>query len=145
MNVTALLKTLSETHGISGHEEAIRTAVLREWGRFADETRTDKPGNAIAICYGTDREKKHPRQNVEQTPRRSIMLAAHMDEIGLMVAGVRHGFLHLAAIGGVDPRVLPGQEVIVHGRVGDWPGIVASTPPHLLKPNDRDKVVPLDR
>ena len=107
--------------------------VLREWGRWADETRVDKMGNALAICRGTDRTA---------APRRSIMLATHMDEIGLMVAGVRHGFIHLAALGGVDARILPGQEVIVHGR-RDLPGLVASTPPHLLKAAERNKVTPL--
>jgi endoglucanase len=71
------------------------------------------------------------------------MLATHMDEIGLMVAGVKHGFIHLVAIGGVDARILPGQEVIVHGR-RDLPGLVASTPPHLLKAAERHKVTPLE-
>jgi endoglucanase len=72
------------------------------------------------------------------------MLATHMDEIGLMVAGVKHGFIHLVEMGGVDARILPGQEVIVHGR-RDLPGLIASTPPHLLKAAERNKVVPLDR
>ena len=72
------------------------------------------------------------------------MLATHMDEIGLMVAGVKHGFIHVVAVGGVDARVLLGQEVIVHGR-RDLPGLVASTPPHLLKAAERSKIIPLDK
>jgi endoglucanase len=72
------------------------------------------------------------------------MLATHMDEIGLMVAGVKHGFLHLVRMGGVDARILPGQEIIVHGR-RDLPGLVASTPPHLIKAAERSKVIPLDQ
>jgi endoglucanase len=141
MNVTSLLKNLSETTGISGHEAPIRTIVLQEWGRWADETRVDKMGNALAVSHGTDRGS---------APHRSIMLATHMDEIGLMVAGVKHGFLHVVAVGGVDARILPGQEVIVHTQRGvhgrrDLPGLVASTPPHLLKAADRRKVSPLDQ
>jgi putative aminopeptidase FrvX len=135
MDTGALLKQLSHTPGISGHETEIRSVVLREWGRWAAETRVDKVGNALAVHRGTDRAA---------APRRSIMLATHMDEIGLMVAGLKHGFIHLVALGGIDARVLPGQEVIVHGR-RDLPGLIASTPPHLLKASERSKIVPLDQ
>lgn len=135
MDVTALLKKLSETTGISGHEAPIRSVVLAEWGRFADETRVDKMGNALAVRRRTDRAA---------APRRSIMLATHMDEIGLMAAGVKHGFIHVVAVGGVDVRILLGQEVIVHGR-RDLPGLVASTPPHLLKTSERSKIIPIDK
>jgi endoglucanase len=139
MDTAALLKQLSVTPGISGHESEIRSLVLREWGRGATETRVDKMGNALAVRRGT------PRRGTDRgtAPRRSIMLATHMDEIGLMVAGVKHGFLHVVALGGVDARILPGQEVIVHGR-RDLPGLIASTPPHLLKTTERHKVIPLD-
>lgn len=141
MDVAALLKQLSQTPGISGHEVEIRSVVLREWGRWAAETRVDKMGNALAVLRGADRAA---------APRRSIMLATHMDEIGLMVAGIKHGFLHVVAMGGVDARILPGQEVIVHTQRGvhgrrDLPGLIASTPPHLLKPADRRKVALLDQ
>ncbi len=138
MDIAPLLKKLSQTQGLSGHEVDIRLAVLEEFGRFATETRVDKMGNAVALQRGADRTV--PRT----APRRSIMLATHMDEIGLMVAGVKHGFIHVVAVGGVDARILPGQEVIVHGR-RDLPGIVASTPPHLLKAHERSKIVPLDK
>jgi putative aminopeptidase FrvX len=57
------------------------------------------------------------------------MLATHMDEIGLMVAGVKHGFIHLVEMGDADVRILPAR-----GH-RSWPsrsaGPVASTPPHL--------------
>jgi endoglucanase len=141
MDTAALLKQLSHTPGISGHEAEIRSVVLREWGRWAAETRVDKVGNALAVCHGIDRAA---------APRRSIMLATHMDEIGLMVSGVKHGFLQVVALGDVDARILPGQEVIVHTQRGvpgrrDLPGLIVSTPPHLLKTGERGKVVPLDQ
>ncbi len=136
MDTTALLKSLSHAHGISGFEAEIAPLVLREWRRFADETRTDKLGNAIAMRRGIDWAGNQP-------PRR-IMLASHMDQIGLMVAGVQRGFIRVAPLGGVDSTVLLGQEVIVHGRRA-LPGLVASTPPHLLKPGERDKIIPTDR
>jgi putative aminopeptidase FrvX len=128
----ALLKQLSQTIGISGHESTIRSVILAEWARYAAETRVDKLGNAIAIKPGN------------LAKRRSVMLASHMDEIGLMVAGINRGFIRITALGGVDPRVLLGQEVIVHGRK-DLPGVVASTPPHLLKAGERDKIIGLEK
>jgi tetrahedral aminopeptidase len=140
MNTAALLKQLSHTPGISGHETGICAVVLREWGHWTAETRVDKMGNALAARRGVPR----PGTDRGSAPRRSIMLATHMDEIGLMVAGIKHGFLHVVAMGGVDVRILPGQEVIVHGR-RDVPGLVASTPPHLLKAAERHKVAPLDQ
>ena len=136
MDLTALLKKLSQTEGISGHEAAIRAIVLEEFGRFAHETRVDKIGNALAIRRGADRSRRGK-------PHR-IMLASHMDEIGLMVAGISRGFIRVTPIGGVDARVLPGQEVIVHGR-RDLPGIIASVPPHLLKADERGKAIATDR
>ena len=145
MDTTALLKQLSQTSGISGHETEIRSVVLHEWGRWTVETRVDKVGNALAVRRGVPRRGAEYR-GTDRTaaPHRSIMLATHMDEIGLMVAGVKQGFMHVVALGGVDARILPGQEVIVHGR-RDLPGLIASTPPHLLKAADRNKVVPLDQ
>src|SRR3972149_3278369 len=134
MDINALLKNPSQTTGLSGYETKIRAEVLAEWGRFVDETRTDKVGNAVAIKRG-----------YANKTRRKIMLAAHMDEIGFMVAGLSHGFLRISPIGGIDARVLPGQEVIVHSQQRDLPGIISSTPPHLLKPDDRSKVIALDQ
>ena len=83
MDIAALLKQLSQTPGLSGHEAEIRSVVRTEWGRRAAETRVDKVGNALAIRRGAGRAA---------ALYRSIMLATHMDEIGLMVAGVKHGF-----------------------------------------------------
>jgi endoglucanase len=62
-----------------------------------------------------------------------------------MVAGVHHGFIRVVAMGGVDASVLLGQEVIVHSQGRDLPGLIASTPPHLLKLDDRGKIVPTER
>ncbi len=136
MDTTALLKTLSQANGISGHEAEIASLVLQTWAPFADETHTDKLGNAIVVRHGTDRAGRQPRR---------IMLASHMDQIGLMVSGIQQGFLRVVALGGVDASVLPGQEVIVHSRWHDLPGLVANTPPHLLKAGDHDKSIPLER
>lgn len=69
------------------------------------------------------------------TGARRILLDAHVDEIGLLVTAVDGNFLRVAKCGGVDPRTLVNQEVIVHGK-RDLFGVFASIPPHLKKESD---------
>ncbi len=80
------------------------------------------------------------------------MIAAHMDEIGLVVTKVDRGFLHVTRVGGVDPRSALGQEVTVYpsGPGADaypdgLPGYIGSRPPHLLTEEERHKVIPMHR
>jgi endoglucanase len=70
------------------------------------------------------------------------MLAAHMDAIGLLVTRREGEFLRVSHLGGIDPRVLPGQLVTVHGRE-DLPGVIAAPPAFLLPKARRENVVPL--
>lgn len=126
LNIKEHLKTLTEAHAPSGHEAPIR-AILREaWQEYADDFTTDKLGSLIAVKYATN----------PQNPPRKIMLAAHMDEIGMMVGGIVDGFIRVHRISGVDNRVLPAQSVIVHGKQS-LRGLVASKPPHLLTEADK--------
>lgn len=70
------------------------------------------------------------------------MLAAHMDEIGLVVKHIsKDGFLNFVKIGGIDDRVLVGQRVIVKAKQGDVFGILGLKPPHLQKEEERKAVV----
>jgi len=121
-----LLKELCAAHGPSGFESNVADLVERLAAPYVDELRRDALGNLIA-------RKKGQREGA------SIMMAAHMDEIGFLVSGRKESFLQVAAVGGLDPRVLPGQEVWVHGRE-KLKGIVASLPPHVLSQEDRGKV-----
>ncbi len=132
MDLVALLKQLTETPGLTGFEQAIRGEIEAIWSPLADEIASDTLGNLIAIKRGSGSE-----------PRRKLMLASHMDEIGLMVARIRGAFLSVTEIGGVDIRLLLGQPVTVHGR-RDLPGVVGSRPPHLLAAGEADKLVPWD-
>jgi putative aminopeptidase FrvX len=133
VEVIALLKQLSEVDSIAGFEGPGRELVRQAWQSFVDEMREDALGNLIALKRGTG-----------PAPRPKLMLEAHIDEIGLMVTGVEKGFLRIARIGGADRRVLPGLEVIVHGR-RDLPGVVATRPPHVLPAEEREKTVPWDK
>jgi tetrahedral aminopeptidase len=133
VDIVPLLKSLIEAPGVSGYEDQVREIVKAEFGRHADQVWTDTLGSVIALKKGTAPE-----------PRPSIMLATHMDEIGLIVSEIEEGFLHFQMVGGYDDRVLVGQEVVVHGRK-DLPGIIASRPPHVLPADERDKPLLIDK
>jgi tetrahedral aminopeptidase len=121
-----LLKTLTEAPGIAGDEDQVRAAILKEVTPLVDEVRSDALGNLIALKRGSGDGSQR------------LMIAAHMDEIGLMVTGFDQGFVRFTDVGGIDWKVMPSQEVVVHGR-DDLPGIVASRPPHVLPADERNK------
>ncbi|MDH5634898.1 MAG: M42 family metallopeptidase, partial [Candidatus Bathyarchaeota archaeon] len=74
-----------------------------------------------------------------------IMLAAHMDEIGLIIKNInKDGFLQFSKLGGIDDRILIAQRVIVHTEKGKRLGIVGSKPPHIMKEEERKKIVEVD-
>ncbi len=134
MQLKEFLKQLSEAKGVSGYEVNVREVVRDEFAKYADDIRVDTMGNLIALKRG---------EAAPDSPRRSIMLAGHMDEIGLVVTKLEKGFLRFSTVGGFDLRVLPGQEVTVHSQQ-DLPGIIGMRPPHVLTQEEREKVVPLD-
>jgi endoglucanase len=127
------LKTLVEAHAPSGHEGPIREIIRAEWHDLVDAMEQDRLGSLIAIKRGSE----------PLDPPRRIMLAAHMDEIGMMVRDVVDGFIYVHRISGVDNRVMPAQTVLVHGK-RPLPGIVATVPPHLLKNSERHKYPTFD-
>jgi len=97
--VRDLIARLTEAYGPSGHEEQIREIIRTEVEPLVDEVRTDTLGNLIAHKRGAGGGKK-------------VMLAAHMDEIGLIVSHVdEKGFLRAQPIGGVDVMTLSGGRV----------------------------------
>jgi putative aminopeptidase FrvX len=133
MDVSAFLKKLSEAHGISGYEAPVREIVKEEFALYSHEVRVTKMGSVVGVRRGGGPE-----------PRRKVMLSAHMDEIGLIVMGIEKGFLRIADVSGSDARVMLGQEVIVHGQ-RELPGIIGSRPPHVLSPQERERVLPFDQ
>lgn len=114
-----LLRELTETSGVPGYEDRIRSIVRRELDGEVDTVSTDAMGNVV----GT----------VEGSGDYSVAVAAHMDEIGFMVTHVDDkGFLELDALGGWDPRILKAQRVTVHTEDEDLPGLIGSVPPHTM-------------
>ena len=99
------LHNLLQTPSPSGYERPVQE-IVRAWARsFADEVRTDRHGNVIAV--------RHPGGQ----PR--IMLAGHCDQIGLMVQHIdENGFLYVQPIGGWDMQILLGQKLTVGNALG---------------------------
>ena len=121
----AFLKRLLDTPGPSGFETA-PARVWREEARQFAEVRGDVAGNSIAEV------------NPGGSP--TIMLAGHIDEIGVIVTYVDDdGFVYVSPIGGWDPQVLVGQRVRIAGHDGDVFGVVGRKPIHLIKPEEREK------
>jgi tetrahedral aminopeptidase len=108
--VKKLLQTLTETFGPSGYEDKVREIVRREVEPLVDEMKVDALGNLIA--------RKHPGKATKDT--RKIMIAAHMDEIGVIVSHVdENGFVRFSPIGGVFRRyVLGGRVRFLNGTQG---------------------------
>lgn len=130
LDVKAFVKQLSEIPAPSGHEAPARAAIRAAWAGRADTFETDGLGSLIAVKHGAGDE-----------PRRRIMLCAHMDEIGLIAAEIRDGFIRAAMLGGIDSRVLLSQPVLVHGR-RVLKGVFGAAPPHMAR--SRKKYPELD-
>jgi endoglucanase len=126
-----ILKELSEAVGVAGQEGPVRTVVLGAIRGHVDEVQADALGNVLALKRGTGPD-----------PVR-VMVAAHMDEIGLMVVGHdSDGYLRVSQVGGIDARLLPGKVM----RVGPdgIPGVIGIKPVHLLEDGEREKAPKLD-
>lgn len=126
------LKQIVETPSPTGYEEPVAELVREFAAELADEIATDTMGSVRATLSGAE-------QGVP-----SCMLAAHMDEVGLMVTYVSpEGFLSVASIGGVDAAILPGLRVDVHTATGTLRGVVGRKPIHLIEADERKNVTPL--
>jgi tetrahedral aminopeptidase len=136
--VKDFLQKLSESSGVSGYEHAVRELVIEEFRPYADEISVTPMGSVIALKRGA----RTGRASKDKTPVHKVLIEGHMDEIGLMVTDIDHGFLRFTQVGGFDVRVLLGQEVIVHGKKV-LSGIIGARPPHILSAQEREKVIPM--
>ena len=121
----AFLKRLLDTPGPSGFEHAPARVWREEAAKFAT-VRADVVGNSIATVEGGGGP--------------TIMLAGHIDEIGVIVTYIDdNGFAFIEAIGGWDPQVLVAQRIRFLGQKGDVQGVIGKKPIHLMKPEEREK------
>lgn len=132
MELKEMIICLSEADGPSGHEGAAMRAAEELLHPYVDNIRRDVMGNLIAM------------KKCENPHAPTVMLDAHMDEIGLIVTGYEKGFLRFQALGGVDSRMLPALEVKV---LADEPlyGVIDTLPPHLLGAEEREKPLAADK
>ena len=117
--------------GLSGYETPVAKLIDEKWKTLVDETSVSRVGSLHGLKKGFGKGK-HP----------SVMIAAHMDAIGMMVSSISDGFLHITNVGGIDIRVLPGMEVTVHASSGDeLPGVIAMPGARYLPESEQDKAV----
>lgn len=125
-HVENLLKAVTEAHGVPGSEDEIRRVMAGYLSQYGKLT-TDNLGSLICNTGGNG-------------PR--VVLMAHMDEIGFMVRHITDdGFIKFVQLGGWWDQVLLGHRVIVKSRKGDLMGVIGAKPLHLLKPDERTKLV----
>ena len=118
------LRALEETPSVTGSEQPVAHLVRQRMKKWADKITGDTHGDLI-VCA-----------NPQGSPR--VMLAGHMDQIGLMIHHVSdEGFLYFKAVGGIDVTVLPGSLLTVHTRKGPRPGVIGRKPIHLMKEEER--------
>ena len=130
-DIAPFLKQLISLPGLSRQEGPAREVIANAWRPLVDELVVSRMGSLHGLARGEgEPDARRPR----------VMIAAHMDAIGMMVTEVREGLLHITSVGGVDYRILPGQLVTVHGR-RDLPAVVAQPPDRLLPPDARGKPV----
>ena len=120
------LRTIMELPSPSGFEQPVQRVILKRMKEFADEAETDVHGNVIGAV--------NPK-----APLR-VMLAGHVDEIGLMITHIdNEGFVYFASVGGVDANLLPGLRVEIHAGGGRVVGVIGKKPIHLMDAKERDQ------
>lgn len=125
------IKKLTSLCGVSGSEENVSDALKSMLEKHCDTVYIDSLGSVVGIKKGNGAGK--------------VMLEAHIDEIGLMITKITDdGFLKFTNIGGIDARILPGNEVTIHGKK-DIFGVVGAIAPHLLSAKELSSVIPKEK
>ncbi len=120
------LSELTALPGVSGNEDAVRRYIREKIEPYCERVEIDSMGNLLAYQKGW------------QAGRKTLMLCAHMDEVGLIVSRITdEGFLKFKTVGGIDPRVLISKRVLV-GQ-GGHAGVIGRRAIHLLSPEERKK------
>jgi endoglucanase len=121
------IRSLCALNGVSGTEDGVRDDIKARVAPFASDIRTDVMGNLIVFKKG------------RKAPAKTLMLTAHMDEVGVIITGyTEDGYLKFDCVGGIDRRVLLGKTVYIGGeRVF---GVIGNKAVHLVKKDDRDKI-----
>lgn len=129
MSLIETIEILSKANGISGFEKGIANYLKNILSNIFDYAYTDNMGNVFAC-------KK------SSAGCGSVMLEAHMDEIGLMIKKIDdNGFLEFVPVGGIDPRILPGNVVNIHSCGKNYKGVIGAKPPHVMTQDEYSEVL----
>jgi putative aminopeptidase FrvX len=124
-----MYKDLTDANGIPGYEEPVRRVMRQYLEPLSDEIIIDNLGSIAGVKHGTGKGPK-------------VMIAGHLDEVGWVVTQITEkGFLRLQPVGGWWSQVMLAQRVKVLTRKGELIGVIGSKPPHVLSPEERNKVV----
>lgn len=111
--------------GVTGGEAGAGAGVRECFSEFTGQIFSDRLGNVYARIG-------------DEYAKPTVLLMAHMDEIGMMVTQIEeNGMLRVCSVAGVDPRVLPGSEVVIHGSK-PITGVVGAIPPHLIQQGETE-------
>lgn len=134
-DITPFLKSLISVSGLSGYETPVADLIAEKWRPLVDEMSVSRVGSLHGLKKGKGEE-----------PRPSLMIAAHMDAIGLRVTNIVDGFLRITNVGGIDVRVLPGAEVTVHasGSNEELPAVIVMPPARFLPESAGDGVLAIN-
>ena len=134
-DIVPFLKSLISVSGLSGYESPVADLITEKWRPLVDEISTSRVGSLHGLKKGTGK-----------SPRPSVMIATHMDAIGMRVSTIVDGFLHITNVGGIDVRVLPGAEVTVHASSSheELPGVIVMPPARFLPESVGDKVLAIE-
>ncbi len=132
MKLIDILRELSDSFGVSGFEDEVRAKIKDLVSPYVDEVRTDTLGNLFAVRKGSGNF--------------TLMLDAHMDEVGFMVKWIdEKGYLRFTPLGGWDERIIPGHRVEISTRsCGKRIGIIGSAPPHILSAEERKRPITIE-
>lgn len=135
------LEKLANARGVSGDESEVRALIAEQLQKTVDEYRVDALGNLIACKFASRIASKRGAGKNNVHPK--VLIAAHMDEVGLLVTHIdREGFIQFEKVGGIDDRILPSKAVLIgKARV---PGVIGFKPQHRVSEAERKKVIAHD-
>ena len=135
-DILPFLKALISAPGVSGYEDTAARLIADHWTPLVNEISHSKLGSLHGFRRGSGKP-----------PRPSVMIATHMDAVGLMVTGIKDGFLRVTEVGGLDPRILPGTSVTLFPTRADHspiPAVVVLPPSRLLPAELGNNPVPIE-
>lgn len=127
MSIREKIEILSSVPGPSGRETKAAETVVKLLRPLVDETETDVLGNVLGIR----------RCGKKGAPM--LLIDAHIDEVGFIVTGHHGRYLRFSPVGGIDQRILPALQVLVHTKDGPIPGVIDTLPPHILSEEEKSR------